>query len=164
MYVNTHVGNVDIYAKNCLAVRMEKVQSKAVKFALLRGSAFTIPLSIDAENAEIHPSNNIIANTIAQPAAAKNAEEMQPKSVRFPVANTMHENTNARFAAPSCSAVTTCSDSVVLRAKEAGSVFITWLNTNVKSALAVVKHLRNSMLVDKHKRSKQGFKTRVFTV
>jgi len=91
MYVNTHVGNVDIYAKNCLAVCMEKVQSKAVKFALLRGSACTIQISVDVENAEMQQSSNTIASTIAQPAAAKNAEEMQPKKVRFQDAHTTHE-------------------------------------------------------------------------
>jgi len=53
MCASTHVGNVDIYAKNCLAVCMEKVQSKAVKFALLRGSVFTIQISVDVENAEM---------------------------------------------------------------------------------------------------------------
>jgi len=40
---NTNVGNVEIYAKSSLAVRMENTQNKAVKFALLRTSAFTIP-------------------------------------------------------------------------------------------------------------------------
>jgi len=164
MCASTHVGSVDIYPKRRLAVRIKKFQKENVRFARQIISACMTITSGDVENAEMQQSSNTIANTIAQLAAAKNAEEMRPKSISFPDATTTQGNTNARFAAPSCSAVTTCSDSVVLRAKEVGSVFTIWSNTNVKSALAVVKHSRNSMLVDKHKKSKQGFKTRVFTV
>ena len=160
MCVSTHVKNVDMHPKRRLAVRIKNFQKEVVRFARQIISACMTITSGDVENAEMQQSSNTIANTIAQPAAAKNAEEMQPKSRSFPVANTTHENRSARFAAPTCFAVTMCSYSVVRRAKEAESVFIIWSDTSVKSALAVVKHSRNSMLVGKHKKSK----TRVFTV
>jgi len=91
MCASTHVGSVDIYPKRRLAVRIKKLEKKLVRFARQIISACMTITSGDVENAEMQQSSNTIANTIAQPAAAKNAEEMQPKSRSFPVANTTHE-------------------------------------------------------------------------
>ena len=153
MCANTHVENVEKYAKRHLAVHIKNQRNSIVRFVHHIISAFTIPSSVDVENAEIHPSNNTIASTIAQKAAAKYVEEMQPKSAFITNAHTINEKKTVRFVAPTCSAVTTCLYSVVPRAKEMGSASIIGSNTSAKNALAAAMHSRNSMPVGKQRRT-----------
>jgi len=149
---SSHVGNVEMYIKGGLAVHMTKSRKYHVRFAHHTISVCITTWSTDAENAEIHPSNNTIANTTAQPAAAENVGARLPKSIRVQeAANTTYANKSVRFVFP-FPAFTTGSYSVARLAREMRSVSIIGLNTSASNVLAVAKHSRHSMPARQHRR------------
>ena len=97
MCANTIAGNVEICAKNSLAVHTEKTQqNKAVKFALRRTSAFTKTRKIDVENVEIY----------ARKCLAVHMENAQHIDVKFALPGTSAFMIDSKAGASNALAVT----------------------------------------------------------